>query len=59
MFCCSVMISVTFLDVGEVLSLIKGKLNLNTCARQKPLMIIFLKAGCSNKNYEKKLEKYM
>ena len=53
------MISVTFVDVAEVFSLLKVKLNLKICTRRKPLLIIFLKADCSNKNYEKKLEKYM
>ena len=53
------MICVTFLDVAEVSSLLKVKLNLKICTRRKPLLIFFLKAGCSNKHYEKKLEKYM
>ena len=50
------MISVTFVDVAEVFSLLKVKLNLKICTRRKPLLIIF-KAECSNKNYEKKISK--
>ena len=53
------MISVTFLDVADVFGLLKVKLNLKICTRRKPLLIFFLEAGCSNKNYEKKLEKYL
>ena len=48
------MISVTFLDVAEVFSLLKVKLNLKICTRRKPALIFFLKAGSSNKNYAKK-----
>ena len=59
MLCCDIMISVTFLDVTEVFSLIKVKLNFKICTRRKPLLIFLLKADWSNKNYEKKLEKYM
>ena len=51
------MISVTFLDVAEVFGLLKVKLNLKICTSRKPLLIFFLKAGCSNKNYEKKAQK--
>ena len=51
------MISVTFLDVAEVFGLLKVKLNLKICTSRKPLLIFFLKAGCSNKNYEKKSSK--
>ena len=47
------MISVTFLNVAEVFSLLKVKPNLKICTRRKPLLIFFLKTGCSNKNYEK------
>ena len=50
------MISVTFLDVAKVFSLLKVKLNLKICTRRKPLLIFFLKAG-SNKNYQKKARK--
>ena len=50
------MVSVTFVDVAEVFSLLKVKLNLKICTRRKPLLIFFLKADCSNKNYEKKLK---
>ena len=56
------MISVTFLDVLtflEAFSSIKVKLNFKICTRRKPLLILFLKAGCSNKNYGKELGKYM
>ena len=53
------MISVTLLDVADVFGLLKVKLNLKICTRRKPLLIFFLEAGCSNKNYEKKLEKYL
>ena len=51
------MISVTILDVAEVFSLLKVKLNLKICTRLKALLIFFRKAGCSNKNYEKKNSK--
>ena len=47
------LICVIFLDVAEVFSLLKVKLNLKICAGRKPLLIYFLKAGCFNKNYEK------
>ena len=53
------MISVTFLAVAEVFGLLKVKVNLKICTRRKPLLTFFLKAGCSKKDYEKKLEKYM
>ena len=56
--CCSIM-KRYFLKVAEVFSLLKVKLNLKICARREPLLIIFLKADCSNKNCEKKLKKYM
>ena len=55
--CCSIIVSATFLDVAEVFSLLKMKLNVKICTRRKLLLIIFLKADCSNKNYEKKLWK--
>ena len=57
MFFYSITISVTFLDVAEVFSLLKVKLNLKICTRQKLLLIFFLKAGCSNKSYEKNPQK--
>ena len=57
MLCRSIMIRVTFFDVAEVFSLKKVKLNLKICTRRKPLLIFFLKADCSNKNYEKKNSK--
>ena len=46
--CYSIMISVTFVDV---------KLNLKICTRLNPLLMFFLKADCSNKNYDKKNQK--
>ena len=48
------MICVTLLDVVEVFNLLQVKLNLKICTRRKPLLILFLKAGCFNKLYEKK-----
>ena len=59
MLCCSIMISVTLVGVAEVLSLLKVQLNLKICTRRKSLLIFFLKADSSNKNYEKELKKYM
>ena len=73
LLCYSIIISVTFVDVAEVFSLLKMKLNLKICTRQKPLLIfflidiwylffdiwylIFVIDICSNKNYEKKPRK--
>ena len=57
MLCCSIMICVTFLHVAEIFSLSKMKLNLKICIRRKPLLIFFLKAGCSNKKSRKKAQK--
>ena len=54
---CSIMISATFLDIAEVFSLLKVKLNLKICPKRKPLLIIVLKADCYNKNYDKKTRK--
>ena len=59
MLCCSIMISVTFVGVAEIFSLLKVKLNLKICTRRKSLLILFLEVDSSNKNYEKKLIKYM
>ena len=47
------MISVTYLDIAEVFSLVKVKLNLKICTRRIPLLVTFLKVDCSDK-YEKK-----
>ena len=51
------MISVTFVDVAEVFSVLKVKLNLEICTRRRPLLIYFFKADCCNKYYEKKSKK--
>ena len=43
MLCCSITICVTFLEVAEVFSLLKVKLNLKICTRRKPLLVFSLK----------------
>ena len=43
MLCCSITICVTFLEVAEVFSLLKVKLNLKICTRRKPLLVFLLK----------------